>query len=857
MAEAIARRRAQLNAEVAKKKPGAGTEPPESEEDPASVESKAPSAPEKPGRALSEGAAPPAVNTTAPKPSPTPAAAAPTAAALQAPPTAAQPVAVRQPLTQIMLLVNTFLIAAVGGILVYVVTRKTDHTPSVAADAIKAVRAVGSESPSPGGPDPGPAEPNQPAPAPQGTVATVMAPSWASAETAFAKRDYDQALERFSQLLLASRRVPAEAAAGEFFQYRIGQCFWQLGRVKQAREVLGRLQQSESAPIRAAANADLAHMDERAGQCLRTRTLACRALAALKAMEEVFDLEADCDYLMARALTEQVRSYHTSERRVPWSRQRTSDVFARRDEAGIRRLLDRQIASPGPARRGPTIEIERTAQGWRLAVHQAAVEDVVHQLASKAGRDVRWASVPPAVRRRLVSLHLLDVSEQRAFELTCGAAALLARFTWEQVVVHDPQSVASLVERKKLLGEAAVSAWRRFALRHSEDPRVPEGQFALAVLYEYADDVVAAMKQYQLVGRQYQDELRLAPQALIRSAELRIPGLRDFAGARADLQDVLDRYSGYAQVDRVYLLLGRFSMQAGQLDEAVKALRRLEDLDVSDTSRGAAYLELGDCHYRRGEYAEASRHLSKYLTGTEEHVGKSVVRAYLLLGRSEAAQAHRAAAAAAFRRALSARPLQDDYVEAILSLTEAQTEAEDYVGAMATIRRIENEELADAQRYRYLRTVATLYRSMGLPDRARAFLRQGGGSVRDRDLQARLAAEQARCLAEEGDLRGARDTLSEVLGRLNGGAAAREVSLDLAGICMRLLDYEQAIVLAREALRGACPAPARRRALKILGRAYLKTGKFRQAAEALTNLAPRPEGKVEAPRIAAAGKEAS
>lgn len=752
----------------------------------------------------------------------------------------------RQPLTQAMLVLNTFLLAAVGGVLLYLIARRPE-SPSAAEGAVKAVRAVREEQDGrAGSPQTRPAAD---ANATANVAAALAAPSWAAAEAAYAKKDYDAALDRFSRLLLVSRRLPSEAPAGEFFQYRIGRCLWELGRLNQAREVLGRLQDSDTAAIRAAAGADLAVMDESGEQHLLARLSACGALAALAATEISSPLEADCDYLVARSLTEKVRSFHSSEPRVPWSRRDATDLFAGRSETEVRRLLEARILPGGPAQRGPVVAVRKTAEGWYLYARKAAIEDVLHQFATKAGRDLRWESVPPAVRRRPVSFTFRDVSEQRAFELACGAAGLLGRFTWDQVVVHDPQSLTSLSALKLVLTEEAISAWRRFPLRHGGDERVAEGQFALAVLYENSGDAVAAMKQYQLVGRQYPKSHELAPEALIRSAELRIQQLRDLAGARADLQDALDLHPNYRRIDRVYLMLGRFSAQSGQLEEAMTALLKLQTLDVPAESRRLACLELGDCCFRRGDYEQASQWLSRYLVAGKEAPERELVRAYLLLGRSEAARGNRAAAAAAFRRALAAKPLRDEYVEAVLDLTGILTDSEDYTAALATARRVETEPLSDTQRHRYLMAVSGLYRAMGLPDRGRAFLRKGGEVLTDGPMRASIAAEQARCLREEGDLRAARDVLWEVLGRLKGGPGAREASIDLAEICMEMDDAEQAVVLAREALKGSCPPATRRRGLEVLGRAYLRRRDYTQAARTLASLgaeaktpqAPKPD----------------
>lgn len=742
----------------------------------------------------------------------------------------------RLSMTNVMLVANTFLLAVVGGVLLYVLSHGASRPPAADA-AMKAIRLVeeGNQAPNrPPEPPQGAPDANEAPPSP--VAAAIEAPTWAAAETAFAKRDYDTALDRYSRLLLAGRRLPSEALAADFYQLRIAQCMWRLGRLKEAKRILERLQHSDSPVVRAVCDAGLARMKEAAGLHFSARTLAYQALGALHALEHRLPLEADCDYLVARALSRKVNALHTTEQVIPWSRLTVTEVFSGRTEAEIRLLLEQGAPRPNDAAEPPPVRIQKNGSLWTLRSSKASLEDLLNQFASKTGKDLVWRGVPPAVRRRSLSFTLRGVSQQRACEVACGMAGLVAGFTWDQVVVHDPQTVSRLSDQKELLSEEATSTWRRFSLRYPADNRVPEGLFALGTLAEWSGDTVGALKRYQTLGRQYQRELVLAPRALMQSARLRIAHLRDYAGAQADLEDLLDLYPQYPQSDQVYLSLGRVHMQRGKPEEAIRIFLRVYSLNASPESRWAACLEAGACHRQLGEYEKASQWLGRCITSDERPGGADLVRAYLLLGRSEAAQGNRAAAVAAFRQALAAKPLRARHVEAVLALAEVQREADDFVGAMATLRRIEEEDLTDAQRYAYLMQLSKLHRAMGLPDRARALLRKRGSRLSDGQLRALIAVEQARCLLEAGDPRAARQGISEALAQLKSGPEAWRASLDLAEICMKMGDFEQAVVFALEVRRADCPDDTRRRALEMLGRCYLRQEKYEEAAEALAGL---------------------
>ncbi len=752
----------------------------------------------------------------------------------------------RHRFTEIVVVVNAFLLAVIGGVLIYAISSRSSGPSSVEA-AMTAVKAVDDQKRTQQEAPSTPQDANKP---PEAAEAAAGTASWAAAEAAFGKKDYDQALDQYRRLLLASRWVPTQALCADFFRYRIARIMWYLGRGRQARPILERLTHSDSPIIRAVSSADLARMDETAGQHLQARVLAYRALADLKAIEESLALEADCDYLIARALTEKVASFHTADQLVPWSRLRTSDVFAGRGEAGIRRLLEAGASGSSGSKPTPNVRIARTTRAWTLSSSKAALEDVLHQFAAKIGKDVEWKAVALPVRRRSVSFTLREVSEMRACELACGMAGLLSRFTWDKIIVHDAESITTLLEQRELLSAEALSAWRRFALRSSDDERTPEGQFARAALYELAGDTVGAIRQYQLIGRQYQQEEELAPRALMHSAELRM-SLRDYAGARVDLQDVLDLYPRYPRTDRVYLSLGLVSMRAAESEKgpadrdrylkmATEALMKAHDLNASAESRAEAALEAGDCYYRRGQYKEASKWLSRHIALARSASREHLVRAYLLLGRSELAQGNRSVAAEALRRVLAAKPLRNEYVETVLTLAKVHAEMGDFVEAMATIGRIEEEQLTGEQRCRHAIAVSQLYRSMGLPDRARAFLRKVGPSISEGRFKALIDVERGRCLRDAGDLQGARQCMSEALGRLPAGPAAHAVSLELGSICMEMDEPQQAIVFAREVLRGKCPEDIRRRALEMLGHAYLQCKEYKKAVQALALLGGSP-----------------
>jgi len=742
-----------------------------------------------------------------------------------------------------VIVMNTFLLAIVGGVLIYVLSGRSGQ-PSAADAALTAMAML--EKARQGGLDgvvtganelPGPI-----ATATQPTTAVTGPLEWLEAESAFAAKKWRASLDRYALLLAAARQTPSEGRWADFLSFRSAQCMWRMGRTKEVRPILVKLTESDSPIVAATACANLGWADEAGGHHMQGRMLAYRAIGALGSTLTASPLAADCDYLIARCLTRKVGGLHTVEQVVPWSRLAMTDPFLGATEASVRRLLDEGAAPLATGKAGPRVTVTRSGDFWSVESWHASLEDLLNQFGTDSGKDIEWQDVAPMVRRRMVNLRLRAATAQRVCEVACGMVGLIARFQWDRIVVHDPQSATVLSRQKELLGLEAVSAWRRFCLRQAGDRRAAQAGFALAALYEWSGDTLGALRQYQLVSRRHQDDQQVAPRALMRCAEIRT-ALRDYTGAQADLLELRDMFPNYPRSEEVDLRLGRVYMAGGQLDKALRVFLRVQSINASGESVSRAQLEAGDCYYRKGQFEEASRWLARYIRDVKSPGPGRLARAYLLLGRSESAQGKHAGAAEALRRALAAKPDPDTHVQVMLATGEVKLQLKDYFGVLGVLRGTEGEPFSDQRRYEYLMLVSAAYRSMELPDRARALLRQGGLKLKDRELRALVAVEQARCLRESGDLVGARRGMLEALDRIRGGSEAWRAKLDLGEICMETEQFDQAAVIAREVLRANSPPRVRKRALAMLGRSLLHRKQYAEAAAALAELGDEAAGE--------------
>ncbi len=660
--------------------------------------------------------------------------------------------------------------------------------------------------------------------------------SWPESEQALLDQRYTAALNGYGALLKHSQVRPDNELISDFLRLRVAQCLVGLEHDAQADELYAQIVASRSPAVRTVAHYQLAVRDLLNGQFLRARMRAYLAIAALSALDVPLALETDCDFLIARALTQKVLSFGGQMDAIRWRPLQTSDPFVGLSESQLRNLLAKASEGLSGAVLGPQMSQVESQAGGRLfsvTATRCSIEEFLSRLASRAGLELKWVSVAQPARSRSVSVGYRRVSEQRLGEVACGAVGLLGRYDGQAILVYDPQAYAVLSDQRKLLSREAESAWRRLFLRAPEDRRIARGYFAAAVLQEFAGQETAAMKAYQLIAHRFERQ-DVAPAALLRSAALRIQ-LRDYTGARLDLLDLLDRYPNYPASETVYLYLGQATMKAGLLDEAIRVFRKLYYLNRSSETQKTACLGAARCFYKTGNMTEANKWATRYI-GLVKSPQDGLAEAYVLLARTEAATGNAAEAVVVYHRALDSGPSAKLRVEVLLELADAELEREKFLGAIAALEELRSLTLTQHQTYEFLLKAAKLYRRIGIPEKAAATLRSHLRSVKDPSRKAALAAELAKCYMDEGNLAAAEKILLEFLPKMEPTPAAQDAACCLAEIYLKSAKIDQAIMLAKKLLASSCPPEVRKRAQEVLGAAYVSRHDYEQAVLAYSGL---------------------
>lgn len=666
-----------------------------------------------------------------------------------------------------------------------------------------------------------------------------VAPSWEMAEKAFAAQNYSRALPLYQQLLKRSQASAADSLVSDFLTLRIGQCALQLSQADVGRDLLQVAAQSDSLIVRAMACYQVAALDAIAGENMRARSGAYTALAALAGLsKKCRNMEANCDFLVGRMISEKVNTIAAGDVTLPWKDIPQTDPFAGLDEQSLRTLLrdgltDRPSAALGPQIAGAG---DSRIRIWRVTADRVPLEDLLARFASAARIELAWESPDSPARRRPVTLNFTGASEQRMAEVAAGMVGLIAKFSPDRIDVADPTTPRVLTQQRQQLAAEASAVWRRFVLRYPDDRRLPQAHFALACLADSAGDTVEALREYQLTAARFGND-KVAPYSLLRAALLRMQ-LRDYTAARTDLLDLLDRYPNAGQLDKVYLNLAAAGMEIGQRDEASKNFQKLYHLNLSQDTRQQSALGAATCEYHQARYDEAIKWFARYFEFQDRVSNEDLAKANLLLARCHMALDKPRFALAPATTAARLHVSTELHVQALLELADIQLKAQRYAAALQSLVQVATENLSPAQNYQYIAANLRAYRAMGLPDKAITFGKRRIDALRDEPNQALLKIELAKCFADSGDLSEAAAIITQAITRLPAGDDAAKATFDLADVCIRNHESPKAVMLLERMLQTQLKAPLRQRAIELLGQAYTANQEFEKAAKTFALLAP-------------------
>ncbi|MCK5172303.1 MAG: tetratricopeptide repeat protein, partial [Planctomycetes bacterium] len=211
--------------------------------------------------------------------------------------------------------------------------------------------------------------------------------------------------------------------------------------------------------------------------------------------------------------------------------------------------------------------------------------------------------------------------------------------------------------------------------------------------------------------------------------------------------------------------------------------------------------------------------------------------AYYMLGETYLQLGDDKKAADALKNAVDNPANKEQFIKVTLKLVEAEIRQENFVTALNTLENIPAEQLAQEHATEVLIKKATVLRLLDIPDTAISMLRHKIEFIADATQRAKLSFELARCYMQVGDIRVAREELSDVISDMPPGPKALQAQLLLAEATMELQEYAQVRITCLNLLNSGVNDPAmRQQALSLLGKSYTELDQHDKAALAYAGI---------------------
>jgi tetratricopeptide (TPR) repeat protein len=627
---------------------------------------------------------------------------------------------------------------------------------------------------------------------------------------------------------------------------------------EKAAQLLKKAQQSRSPAIKSVACYQNALIAIRKKQYLTARTKAFQAIALLDAIKLqknwVSQIRAHCQFLTAEAITRylvNIRKTDTIPDRL-WDKGFRTDPFVDLSQTQLRNLIKSGTNHFDNALIGPIIKKQDdygdNTNLYYAASYRASIEEILIEYANLTESDLRWPTTTTpkdqnqpddleqyatiAIRKRPVSLCITNTTPKNLVMTSAGCAGLAARIDRNNnVIISDPENYPSLSEHITSLSTEAISIWRRFAIMFAQDKYVPNALFATALLKSQNNDLADAIAQYKLLVTQF-PQAAMAPFALMKSSTIKAK-IKDLPGAQSDLTQLVEQYPDFEFFPEACLQLANITMQNGNFDHAARIYKKVYNSDFSHDSRAIAALGAGRAFHAHNDLQNTIVWLTRYIEITRNKPTDQLYLAYHLLGKTYLKLGKNDLASEALKYALSDKLEKKDYINVLTTLADAHIRKQNFYDALELISTVPSWKFSSEEFTEVLIIKATVYRSMGLIEKAMAALIDRAKYTSNTPLKNRILFEINKCHIAKGDLKTARRNLADILATAQPGPQANDVALELANINLKLNNNEQVIEICHKLLEAQPSKEIIRKTQDLIAVAYSRQGNYDKAALAL------------------------
>lgn len=629
----------------------------------------------------------------------------------------------------------------------------------------------------------------------------------------------------------------------DWLSLQMARCLQQSSEKGMMDELFTEALNSKSLVVQAMANYHIAVAQGKNQQHYEAYNRIYRTLSLLKAFQKWMPpaMEADCYYMAAESLTRHILGISNDRWDLPgseWMNRMESYELPVQSQQQLSDLLLAGIEQINDAVLMPKVEYDsnrKVGVQWTVACLNAPFEQVIWQFASESDLSVNWEGSKDGFNDRRVTMLLPFVDRHYLAEVVTSCAGLIWHYDGYSGTIYDPVNYNDIDRLRQVFVQKAISMWQRFQIRYRNNSRIPNAQFCLGRLYTISDDKPMALGVYKLVSTQY-DQPVLAAYGLFNMAMLKVD-MRDYAGAREDLNELLIRYPDCLVVNKALMYLGDVLLKSRLYAESAQIYDRLFHLDVNAQTRRSALFGLGQCCYEMADYESAAKWLSKALEMAQDQSDDRVGVATYMLGRSYISLGQYRQACDALRMALGQTLDNHEYIQTVLELAQVECEQGNYLRALNELEAVSEERLNQEDSCKVMIAKANVYRSLGLLDAAISLLRRQIEFIAESSLRAQLSLELAHCYMLNEDLRIAEKELNDVMYDLPVGYDSQRGGFLLARIAFIQQRYGKAESFCLDALEtNVEDDQLRSRIHHLLGDIYKKQNDFDRAALAFAGL---------------------